>query len=297
MTGSAHGHDVDDQWAMFIVRYTCYSCITVLTWEWLTTLSFEVRTIWRKSTPYATKLLYFYPRYLGLVSSICNSIAISRIHEIYIVDRDTCQWWYGFQLLVSDTMVLALEMLLMFRIFALFERKPKMAMFLCGLLVSKTVVIILLGVYSIRRITFGDACLAKGVPVTVMYSSALEMLVQTVIWCLTLYKHFRTHLEHQRQTIPLLSIVTRDGSWSFLLVSVIYVALIKDAFTGTGRLSDKTARLCDITFPILTSTISFTSCRIIMNMQKFAQSQDSNETDSRGIYLTTVYSDYAQPTR
>ena len=40
---------------------------------------------------------------------------MSRIQMKYLVDQETCRWWYGFQLSTSDIMLLSLETLLMVR--------------------------------------------------------------------------------------------------------------------------------------------------------------------------------------
>ncbi|KAF8160883.1 hypothetical protein B0H34DRAFT_355969 [Crassisporium funariophilum] len=230
MTGTASHHDAEDQWSMFVVQYACYSSLAFLTWEWLITLSFEVRAIWRKTTPRTTRLLYCAPRYLGLLALSCNSIAITRIHAIYIVDRETCQWWYGFQLLVSDSMLLSLEVLLMVRVFALFDRRRRMAMFLSGVLGLKTVVVITLGTFTVRNTTFGDACLADYMPVSVVYYG----------W----------------HSIPILSLVTRDGSWTFVILLCMYTVSLVDAINDISRVPERAAQFCHVVFPVLVAMLS-----------------------------------------
>ncbi|KAF8971081.1 hypothetical protein BDZ97DRAFT_1336690 [Flammula alnicola] len=239
----------EDQWAMLIVRYSCYSCLTFLAWDWLTGIPFEVRFIWRKSTARSTKFLYAFPRYFGLLSSICNAIAVSHIHAKYYVDRMSCERWYGFQKLTISVMLLALEILLMVRVFALFDRKRHMAIFLFASLAAKTLIVFVLGAHTIRNMDFEVACLTESVPWTAVCVSALDVLVQTVIWSMTLYKHLITHLKHGWQNIPLLSLVTRDGSVAFVLLVVIFVVLLKDAMTVKGNVSEQRMRLNDIAFP------------------------------------------------
>ena len=50
------------------------------------------------------------------------------------------------------------------------------------------------------------------------WNSILEMVVQTLFWAATLYKHLRTCRETGWQNIPLLSLVTRDNTFTFTLL-------------------------------------------------------------------------------
>jgi len=257
------------------VQYACYSSLTFIVWEWLITLSFEVDIIWRKETPRYTKLLYCTPRYLGLISLIWNTFMMSYIH---LVNPKICRWWHGFQVLTADVMLLSLEILLMVRVFALYDRKQWIAVFLGAVLGLKTTALIILSALTLGMITFGNACLVKRAPRTVVYISFLDILIQTLFWAATLYKYLRTRWESGWQTIPLLTLVTRDSAFTFALLLVLYVMSMVDAING--------AAFHHMGFPICVAITSLSSCRLIMNMRTFTFIQPGPEDDD--AQLTTL---------
>ncbi|KAF8813724.1 hypothetical protein BYT27DRAFT_7334768 [Phlegmacium glaucopus] len=288
--------DPSDQWAMFQVRYVCYAALSFVTWEWLITLSFEVDFIWRKETPRYTKLLYCAPRYLGLISLICNAVGISYVHQIYFVKHARCQWLYAFQLLAMDIILLSLEVLLLVRIFALYDRRQRIAVFLSIMLGLKTIAVIILSIFAVRRTGFGDACLIQRSPSVVLYISVLEVLIQTFIWTATLYKHLLTCWETGWRDIPLLTLVTRDGTFTFVVLLVLYLLSLTEAISGAQHMIKMKPRpmltslaVHNIIFPIIMAVTSLSSCRLIMNMQTFTCPELEDDEHEGGVQLTTLY--------
>ncbi|KAF9482204.1 hypothetical protein BDN70DRAFT_449580 [Pholiota conissans] len=243
-----------------------------------------MKNIWSRSTSFWLRVIYACPRYLGLAISIGNAVATSYIHIKYKVGLDTCQVLYSFHMISGATLLFLLEILLIFRLFALFGCKRSVGYLLLTLLGLKTVTIAILTGFSIRNIEVGDACLIEHISPTAVYISATELAFQTTIWSLTLYKYIRTHLEHGWQDIPLLSLVTWDGSWAFALLLVIYVVLLKDAISAFIPIPERTMRLRDICFPILVATLSFVTCRLVKNMCTF--SPDPGDPESLGPLQT-----------
>jgi len=53
-------------------------------------------------------------------------------------------------------------------------------------------------------------------------SSAIGLVVQSTIWGMTLFKHVKVLVRNGWRNIPLLSLVTRDGSWAFVFLAGEY---------------------------------------------------------------------------
>jgi len=175
-------------------------------------------------------------------------------------------------------MVLSLEILLMVRVFALYDRKQWIAVFLGTVLGLKTTALIILRALTLCTITFGNACLVKRAPHTVVYISFLDILIQTLFWAATLYKYLRTRWEFRWQTIPLLTLVTRDSTFAFAPLLVLYVIAMVDAING--------AAFHHMGFPILVAITSLSSCRLIMNMR--TSTFISSEPEDDDAQLTTI---------
>ena len=58
-------------------------------------------------------------------------------------------------------------------------------------------------------------------------TSAIQIVSQLLIWSLTLYKYLELQRSSGRQTIPLLSLVARDGFWVFVSFSSKCFVLFK----------------------------------------------------------------------
>ncbi|KAF9528491.1 hypothetical protein CPB83DRAFT_854240 [Crepidotus variabilis] len=268
MTGTATQPDAEDRRIVNLVKYVIYSCITFLAWEWCITFGFELQSIWRKTTPKYTKIVFAFPRYIAIISLTCNAMTLHRIHAIYNVDPEDCRLWQGLQALSAESMMVCLEVLLLTRLYALFERNCTFGCRMFAVLCLKIVAIVALDTFTIRNKSYGDACLAHSSPKTIIYSAVLGILMQTLIWSLTLYKHIRMYLDHGRKDIPLLSLVTRDGSWAFALVTVVCVGSLADAIIGIGHTtSNRPVR--DLVYTLNITIISFVSSRLILNVQEF----------------------------
>jgi hypothetical protein len=168
----------------------------------------------------------------------------------------------------------------MVRVFALYDRKQWIAVILGTVVGLKTTALIILDALTLGTITFGKACLVKRAPSTVVYISFLDLLIQTLFWAATLYKHLLTRWESGWQTIPLLSLVTRDSTFTFAPLLVLYVISIVGAING--------ADFHHMGFPILVAITSLSSCRLIMNLQTFTSISREPEDDDDAI-LTTLY--------
>ncbi|KAF9047381.1 hypothetical protein BJ165DRAFT_1097490 [Panaeolus papilionaceus] len=257
----------EDLWAMFVVRCTCCSALSILTWEWLLSLPFEVSTIWNSSSTFATQILYFISRYLGLIAVIADSVLVSRIHAVTTIDPKLCRWWLGSRSLTAIILLFGLEFQLTMRVLALYGQSKRMMFFLCGLLASKTLAMVVLAVLMVQDYGFGSACTTERVPVVAIYICALQMINQAMIWWLTLLRHWQ-FVRHSRSSSPLLKLVTRDGSWVFLLLTLIFiVALVASVAFLYGGPFSYTARYLQLIFPSMVAILSFSTCRIIINLQ------------------------------
>ncbi|KAF8906479.1 hypothetical protein CPB84DRAFT_1769897 [Gymnopilus junonius] len=89
--------------------------------------------------------------------------------------------------------------------------------------------------------------------------------------------------------IPLLSLITRDGLWVFILFTALLAAMLSDAMNREFGM--QAAQLCYVIFPIYVAFVSLSSCRIIMNIRTFALELPTRSLDSgtEHIELTTLF--------
>ncbi|KDR75286.1 hypothetical protein GALMADRAFT_249290 [Galerina marginata CBS 339.88] len=276
---------------MFVVRGCAYAAFFLTVWEWATTLNFETLVIWRKGTDNRLRWLYVVSRYVGLLAQAVNAFVVAFVQFRHFTSQHHCTMWYSFQLAVSTTLLLSMDLNLIFRLHALYKGSRRVTWSLVALVVVQGIIVAFYGNSSIRSVTFSDdgGCLPMDAPPSVMYLTVAQIAAQFIIWFMTIYKSLVLYVEHGWMKIPLLSLVARDGFWVFVLFTGLLAGMLSDA---TNReFGNHAAQLCYVVFPVYVAVVSLSSCRITMNIRTFASEIPSRSLDTRTehIELTTLF--------
>ncbi|KAF8893906.1 hypothetical protein BD779DRAFT_1504068 [Infundibulicybe gibba] len=279
------GFDMDDDlynsdaWTLFIIRGVSCSLLCFVALEWLVSLPAELSLIWRLYPTTLIKRLYIFSRYYGLASLIGNTAMTWHIHSLVTPPAPICRSWHVFQFLTLQGLLLSLELVLVLRVFALYNRERGMGIFLFSALAIDMMGMSTCGFLTIARIDFGGACLPKWTPPQVMYYSVLELCFQSLLFTLTIYKQTaRPQLRWQHSAIG--AIVTRDSLAVFFLLGVLFVAVILNTVSQN--------LLCYIGFTLSTALFSSIGCRLTINMLSVSDSELVNDEDASTIQFTTV---------
>ncbi|PPQ80906.1 hypothetical protein CVT26_015068 [Gymnopilus dilepis] len=227
---------------MLFVRGCAYAAFFLTLWEWITTLNFEALVIWRrKETDKRLRLMYFTSRYLGLLAQATNAFVVAFIQfSNFFASPDHCRMWYGFQLAVSTVLLVSMDCNLIFRL-------------------AEALVVAVCGTSAIRYLSFSDdgACLPLHATTSVIYLTAVQIGTQLVIWSMTFYKSIVLFCRHGWMKIPLLSLVTRDSLWVFILFTGLLGAMLSDAINREFGM--QAAQLCYVIFPIYVAFVSLSA--------------------------------------
>ncbi|RDB21833.1 hypothetical protein Hypma_011042 [Hypsizygus marmoreus] len=289
---------------MFAVQCVSYSAVAFHVYEWLCSLSFEAGHIWRKGPLSLIKWQYLVSRYLGIIVQIGNTIITSQIHTYERVPKRLCRSWYASQLIAGQCMLLSLEGSLIIRLYALYNRNASMKVFLIMLICLETLTIMICGVLTLREIHWVGACIVVQPPLTVAYIGIAQVVSQSIIWTLTLWKY-------EAQTIPVLSLVVRDGSFVYMAMFTLLSAFLVNIFISNVKI--EASRLYHATFPyVLLSSLHYSfhgfeliydlnensvfiaivtsaNCRLIRNMEAMTGTNDVSRS-STGFELSSFIS-------
>ncbi|KAF9467653.1 hypothetical protein BDZ94DRAFT_972956 [Collybia nuda] len=180
---------------MYALRCAAYSALAFHIWEWMIGFPFEITYIWRKPRSSAVKWQYFGSRYIGIAAQIGNTIVSEYIHSSY--ERITwhfCLRLHIQQLIVCQWLLFSLEYSLIQRLIALSGRDAVLKFSLCVLVLAEHITLMAASVTMFRRAELIGACLA--------HRPCIEVAVNA--W---------------KKKVPLTSLVMRDGSWVFGVVS------------------------------------------------------------------------------
>uniref|UniRef100_A0A8H7Y7M9 Uncharacterized protein n=1 Tax=Psilocybe cubensis TaxID=181762 RepID=A0A8H7Y7M9_PSICU len=274
-----------------VVRACSYSTFFLGFWDWVTTLNFETRVIWRRTTDKSIRRAYCTSRYVGLVALAINMSVVSFLQFSHFDSQYQCRIWYGYQLATSTILLYAMNYNLIYRLRALYKGSPLMNRILITGSTIEAMAVISFGGWSIATLSFSNdgGCLPMHAPPQVLYLTVSQMASQIAICALTSFKSFRLYFQSGWTDMPLLSLVTRDGFAVFLLFMGLLGAMLSDATNREP--GSHTAQLCYFIFPLYVTLLSLSSCRIIINIKTFTSDKCPrlpSNCGSDNIVLSTV---------
>ncbi|XP_006455472.1 hypothetical protein AGABI2DRAFT_187790 [Agaricus bisporus var. bisporus H97] len=259
--------------SVMIRQYTNIAALVLLIYDQILTWDKEVNRIWF-SSDWVLKIMFFLGRYWALAIQIINLVAT----HPYILEKQvmSCHKWFGFQTCAVVLLLLNLQLILKLRVYALYERSTKMAVFLiCGFL-CYTAVMLWLGSKFIPVLQLDSSCMVMEQPdhTTTIAFCALVALDFVTLWGLTTNK-YRDGLRHGWSTNPILRLVMRDTTWSCLAIVCLFIALLPYNLI--------VQQVGHVIYSILCSLVSVITCRTILNMRGLSDSDGQLSID-----ITTV---------
>jgi len=260
------------------LEYGAYAGLTFATCEMILTLRTESTYIW-KNSPGSTlvKLLYLLSRYFAFAVHVTNTVLVTLVNKYPIIPAHLCRIAIIYQGAVLFVMFGILDVILMIRVYALYNRPTYLAVIFLCLLTCRFFVPSIMSYRGLPRKRFTPTCLviSAGSKAPLYVFAGGELFVQLVVVGLTVARHIWATRSGWGN--PLFSLLSRDGSMVFLGIAVGMVAIIVVYL--------KPADFSHMVFPGLVIIMSSAGCRLIINMQKMAD--PFSEPDP---VLTTMHS-------
>ncbi|KAF8156570.1 hypothetical protein B0H34DRAFT_466802 [Crassisporium funariophilum] len=229
----------DDHTTLFLRNYSSLASLALLLYEYVVTWQFEFRYIWKSPTRSALKRIYLFSRYFALLAQIINFVLILNPLSRIPVKLEHCRQWLLFLVLGCGALFAALDAVIMLRVYALYNRSPRVAIFLCSLFGLQALAIFSTALTNYRRDSYDDAC-------NVGRTRGEGLMLG----------------RNTGQVEPrLASMVVHEGSWIFVLMFAIVVLAVPYTFV-----LDKTRPSLVFLWP--QSFFSIAACRLIMGMQR-----------------------------
>ncbi|KDQ49965.1 hypothetical protein JAAARDRAFT_611561 [Jaapia argillacea MUCL 33604] len=263
---------ITDPRATQLVSSNFYGALAFLIWDVLITFDEEVHHIWRKSSSSWIKWLFLWTRYFVLSAEILNLVVTSQTTPFPLTPR-FCKVSLSIQTLVADiTMAVSVDVLLIIRVYALWNRKRWVGILL-GTCLTFEVVVALVGWILSLRYEYAYGCDITSAPYSIFYPLTILAVFVTdaVILILTLVRCVRFRRFRNRRS-PIVFLMARDGILAFFTVygiglvnMVIYVAF--------------PASLRALAYGWFLSVVSSGVCRLILSMERLARSEETLAVD------------------
>jgi len=261
---------------MHIVSAASWSALSLMCYEKAITFDTEVEILRTPRWGLVT-VLYLFTRYYPLVMQITNHFLILNMQSKYPVPMHMCRTWWIYQTIVGHTTMISVELILMLRVHALYNRSFRIGFILSLALLGEIIVICICGRRTLTIVNFDAVCAVAGkIPRDAIYLAAGPVFTQTVILALTALKHLFAIRQGWGRT-PLVSLMVRDGALVFVVISTLLALTLIFVVTQDT--------LTQILFFLFVSVVPALGCRLIANMQQLATHRVTHADDS--IHLST----------
>ncbi|KAF9010664.1 hypothetical protein BDQ17DRAFT_935961 [Cyathus striatus] len=264
--------------------------LAFLLYDIMITFDDEVDIIWSKPNNSWIKWQFLFTRYFALATQLTNRSLESVINSTSTRLTGSLKGWYICQVVVGSMLMTAVEMVLMARVYAIYNKNSLVAAGFFCLLMGELISLIVGVTITIPGKNFHLSTFVDSSPNSYAYFGAAAGISQVTILILTLMK-YRSAVRGGWARLPIMQLMVRDGTIAFVVLFSI------TALTALSSIKDRT-------YPPLgnswfLSVVACAGCRLIINMQRLPSSSNETATGSSSratIELTTVCPDSLETT-
>ncbi|GJE89045.1 hypothetical protein PsYK624_051350 [Phanerochaete sordida] len=245
--------------SMLAVSYSEVASVALLTWDIIITLSEEVELIWEKRwTP--AKFMYLIARYMPWAFQIAllplNIDGSTGIRFSFMA----CQRWMTVQAIVLQFIVTAVDVILIMRVYALYNRNLALLGVLSALFLAEVSALGYILAVITPELKFNHDCFVTASPPLFVAYWIVSLVFETVLFVLTLLK-FAHAVRQGWGRRPVMRDFVSDGTWAYTL---LFVTMLVNALLYKFVRSP----LAGICFTWLLSVLSFAGSRLILNPRR-----------------------------
>ncbi|KAI0270462.1 hypothetical protein BC834DRAFT_967250 [Gloeopeniophorella convolvens] len=267
-----------DSQGTYDVALSSIAALSFLVWDILITLDQEVGAIWPKPNRFYAKWLFLFIRYFAVAMQIPLLFIGTYLPVDFHYTEADCVRWYIFQQVGTQLLVAAVEVILIMRVHALYDRKRSVMMALGALFLAENAAMVVSLVRVVPSTRFDPTCILVHTPPGIVTFAIAFFAFETVLFLLTFIK-FYIALRAGWGRTPVTYLLVRDSTWAFAL---IFVTLCVNAgfYLGAGD-----SNIAGVAFQWLLSIEAFAGGRIVLNLH--ALSLNSSSDSLQGIGHTT----------
>ncbi|TFK31293.1 hypothetical protein BDQ12DRAFT_217459 [Crucibulum laeve] len=270
-------------WAAYACKGVSIGALAIQVYELFTCLPDEIKYLWKCKFS-ATTYLYTWSRYVPLCAQIINVILSEMVYAASPSNK-ICIGNYIFKAVAGQLSLTCVEMIILLRVYALYNRSRRITYFLGGVFLTGLTLQIIGSVMLVTSAYTGPILCSSSQASTMGLSlfAAGACVNETIMLFMTFLKVFGTYRDGWGRT-PLVSVMIRDGLLVFVLLSVIISTMI--SFELVQHLSDS---LWNTAFSCYIASLSITGCRLILKMRRLSVRNMDEDTDMTEIQFTSVF--------
>lgn len=246
--------------------YTSYGAVSAVMWMlYDTAIHFDVEMdcIWRRPKNWV-KYAYGFVRYIPIL----NGGAVLALTADRRYPPSGCRGWIIDQLVVIECVTVVVELILMLRVYAMYNRNKVIAGMIALGFAAEVALMVTTLALVIPRQTFTPDCLVASSPGIYMAYWLSSLCFETFLFALTLYKFFQgITLDRRRHSV--LFLFVRDGTWAY---AIIFAAML----LNTLMYQLVTTPLAGMGYFWALSVMSFAGSHVLLNIRRLGTRMDND---------------------
>jgi len=207
-----------------VVNRGSIAALAFLVWDILITTDEEVKFVWPRSWSY-TKAIYFFIRYIPVMVEASNLLIGTELTPIFHFTPHDCYIWIVYQTVALSLILTAVDTILILRVYALYHGNVVMRWVVPSLFLIEIVGVVVGLALSLPKFTYNNLCVVINAPRTLIIYAVAAILFQAMLFAATIYK-FILAVRDGWGDVPLLVLLTRDGTWAFCLLFFGYASYL-----------------------------------------------------------------------
>ncbi|KAJ7594863.1 hypothetical protein C8J56DRAFT_927805 [Mycena floridula] len=240
-----------------VISYHSAAALVFLIYDIALTLDDEIACIWSKPNTAWIKWTFIFLRYFSLFAQV-----ITRVIQFNIVtsslESQMFQIWFQGEVVVIHTLMIAVEAVLMVRVYALYSRNRWVKYTFITLVAAETIATVV-GIVQTIPHDFMDEFIVLRIPTSFTYFGIAAAVSELTIIILTLVQ-YRVASRAGWSEAPIVTLMMRDGTAAFILLFMQCVVTIINIM--------KDSPFATVGYVWFMSAISSAGCRIIINMER-----------------------------
>ncbi|KAH9852531.1 hypothetical protein C2E23DRAFT_186884 [Lenzites betulinus] len=244
----------------FVTSEVACAATAFLVWDALINLDQEVEYIWKGPSSWV-KWTYVVIRHAPYLIQGSVLTLVGRAGHVW--HNKQCEAWIAYQLVGIEVLTIAVEVVLMIRVYAMYNRnRSVLTLVLVFFAAEITAMWTILGI-SIPQITFTPQCLITSTPKVFPTYWTISLAFETTLFTLTLVRFATTAVASQLRKQSILYLLVRDGTWAYAIIFVVMLL-------NTLMYETQHNALAGVCYFWEISVMSFAGSHILLNLRRLA---------------------------
>ncbi|PCH44917.1 hypothetical protein WOLCODRAFT_77953, partial [Wolfiporia cocos MD-104 SS10] len=250
--------------------------LTVAMYDMLLNLADEVRSVLGQRS--WIKWTYVFIRHFPWLAQGSIVALLGEFYNQHNWTPSQCRDWIIYEFTVNEALTVAVEAVLIMRIYAMFNNNKAITAIVWALYAAEIITMIIVLAICIPRMVFTDQCTIIYTPTLFTSYWIISLAFETILFGLTIIR-FCTSMTRELGKRSIMYVLVRDGMWAYAVIFAVMLlnTVVYHVFHNP---------LAGICYFWEITTISVAGSHVLLNLRRFAvQRQSGNSSIWTGTQM------------